>query len=94
MSDRIFDYVRSQSPKGSSRGSAWIQWKGSSVCADITCICGADGHVDAQFAYFVRCPDCDRVYALDPNINLVEIPSDEFADDIAAINDSVIHKIS
>ena len=47
-----------------SEAETFIQWKGTDVCMDLHCPCGADGHVDASFAYFVRCPDCDTVYEL------------------------------
>lgn len=33
----------------------WIQWKGTSVCMDVHCACGAHGHVDADFAYTLKC---------------------------------------
>lgn len=36
----------------------WIQWKGTDVCMDIHCKCGFHGHVDAEFAYFVKCLEC------------------------------------
>lgn len=39
------------------RPFGWIQWKGTNVCIDLHCECGAHGHVDAEFLYFVRCED-------------------------------------
>lgn len=41
---------------------AFIQWKGTSVCADIWCGCGEHGHVDDDFMYYVRCPKCGATY--------------------------------
>lgn len=51
----------------------WIQWKGTDVCMDIHCICGAHGHIDADFAYYIECPHCGRVYATGQNIKLIEL---------------------
>lgn len=52
---------------------AWIQWKGTDVCADIHCACGVHSHLDAGFAYFVRCPGCKQVYAMGPSVPLVPL---------------------
>ncbi len=41
-----------------------IQWKGTNVCATLHCSCGTDGHIDAEFAYNVRCEACDRLYEM------------------------------
>lgn len=51
-------------------GSAWIQWKGTSVCMDVNCKCGADGHVDADFAYFYSCPGCGRLFIVSQVVRL------------------------
>lgn len=40
----------------------FIQWKGTSVCADIHCECGEHGHIDDDFMYAVQCPKCGNVY--------------------------------
>ena len=37
---------------------AFIQWKGTDVCLDFTCTCGANRHFDGDFAYVLKCPDC------------------------------------
>ncbi|AIY15816.1 hypothetical protein GUY44_07565 [Pimelobacter simplex] len=42
----------------------FIQWKGTTVCLDFYCACGAHGHYDGDFAYAVRCPTCDAIYEL------------------------------
>lgn len=59
--------------------AAGAQWKGTELCADVRCLCGADGHIDADFAYTVRCTACGRVYWLNPNIDLVELRPEEIA---------------
>lgn len=52
---------------------ARVQWKGTDVCLDWECECGSDWHVDAYFAYSVKCKDCGNVYALNPNIEMIRI---------------------
>jgi hypothetical protein len=54
------------------QGHGWIQWKGTSVCMDVHCACGAHGHVDAEFAYFYRCLACDRTFAVGATVRLYE----------------------
>lgn len=50
--------------------NGWIQWKGTSVCMDIHCICGAMTHIDAEFLYYVECPECGQVYEVDGHVEL------------------------
>lgn len=50
--------------------TGWIQFKGSDICCDIHCTCGHLGHIDADFAYHVKCPKCNQVYELDGHIKL------------------------
>ena len=57
--------------KGNPHG--WIQWKGTNVCMDIHCKCGAMFHIDADFAYNVKCPHCETVYFCNGHIELVEL---------------------
>lgn len=51
----------------------WVQWKGTNVCMDIHCKCGKMSHVDAEFAYFVKCPYCKTVYMCNGHIELIEV---------------------
>lgn len=44
--------------------SAFIQWKGTDVCMDFHCECGAFCHFDGDFAYTVRCPHCKTVWEM------------------------------
>ncbi|HUV65936.1 MAG TPA: hypothetical protein VMW24_18725 [Sedimentisphaerales bacterium] len=53
--------------------SAWVQWKGTNVCADVNCSCGNSWHIDGDFYYFVQCPECQRVYEMNGNIELIEL---------------------
>ena len=51
----------------------WIQWKGTDVCMDVYCQCGHHSHVDAEFAYHVKCPVCGAVYFCNGHIELIEL---------------------
>ncbi len=56
---------------------AWIQWKGTNVCADIRCACGEHSHIDAEFAYNVRCPSCKQVFGMSPFVMLVPLSPED-----------------
>ncbi len=47
----------------------FLQWKGTDVCLDFYCPCGADTHYDGYGAATVRCPACDTVYELAIRLN-------------------------
>lgn len=71
---------------------AFIQWKGTNVCADIHCACGAQIHFDGGFMYAVKCPHCGAEWAVEPFVRLVEnnddyepiLLADDDEDDYAA----------
>lgn len=44
--------------------SAYIQWKGTDVCMDFHCKCGAFCHYDGDFAYIVKCPHCGTLWEM------------------------------
>jgi len=50
----------------------WIQWKGTEVCMDVTCKCGEQFHIDAGFAYAVKCPYCGTLYMCNGHIQMIE----------------------
>lgn len=54
----------------------WIQWKGTRVCMDITCVCGKHSHLDEDFTYFFECA-CGKKYAVGQNIKLIELTKEE-----------------
>jgi hypothetical protein len=64
----------------------WIQWKGTEVCMDIQCKCGASGHIDADFAYFVRCVKCGAVYKVDGHVRLRDSAESERTKSCAPID--------
>ena len=53
--------------------SVFIQWKGTDVCLDFYCECGASGHLDGDFAYGLRCAECGAEWAMPTNIELVKV---------------------
>lgn len=57
----------------SDRPHGWIQWKGTNVCMDVHCKCGCHSHIDADFAYFFKCPNCKTVYMCNGHIELIQI---------------------
>lgn len=66
--------------KETPRPTTFIQWKGTSLCADFYCICGNDFYIDTEFAYAVQCPHCNRRYELSTRIELRGIPENEIWD--------------
>lgn len=50
--------------KDDRKPSAFIQWKGTDVCMDFYCECGAHCHFDGDFAYTVKCPHCETVFEM------------------------------
>ena len=64
-----------ESPQFAGKPHAWIQWKGTDVCADIHCSCGTHSHFDGDFMYYVRCPGCDKVWEVGTHVTLHEVPA-------------------
>lgn len=58
-------------------GSTFIQWKGTAVCMDLICLCGEGHHVDATFAYAVKCAACGRTLVLGTAVTVREARDDE-----------------
>ncbi len=46
------------------KGAGHVQWKGTDVCLDFTCLCDTSLHFDGTFAYAIRCWHCDRTWEL------------------------------
>jgi hypothetical protein len=47
---------------------AYIQWKGTDVCMDFHCDCGAHLHFDGDFAYAVKCPHCKTAWEMPSHV--------------------------
>lgn len=58
----------------------WLQWKGTRACADFHCACGAWGHFDRDFLYYVRCPMCGAAYMVNGYVELVPLTEEERAE--------------
>lgn len=54
----------------------WIQWKGTDVCMDLHCKCGAHCHIDAWFVYGWRCPHCKTVYMCNAHVEMIEVTNE------------------
>ncbi len=48
--------------------SVFVQWKGTDVCMDFHCECGAHCHFDGYFAYTVKCLHCETVWEMPQTI--------------------------
>lgn len=60
----------------------WVQYKGTQLCADFHCSCGARGHIDDGFAYTAECGACGQVWVLPMTLPLIRVEDadpDEFA---------------
>ena len=62
-----------EGPKFRDKPHAWIQWKGTQVCADINCSCGEQSHFDGEFMYFIRCPHCGKVWEVGTHVTLHDL---------------------
>jgi hypothetical protein len=51
----------------------FIQWKGTRVCMDLHCPCGAHNHIDAEFAYYVKCGGCSAVYEMGTQVRATKV---------------------
>lgn len=69
--DKLEAWLIQDKKEGQPHG--WIQWKGTDVCMDIHCKCGCHSHVDAEFAYHVKCPECGAVYFCNGHIEFIEL---------------------
>lgn len=46
------------------RAQAGLQWKGTDVCLDVTCQCGAESHLDGYIFGKWRCGACGLAFQL------------------------------
>ena len=72
----LFTAIYSQD-NSSEGASGWIQWKGTDVCIDLKCVCGAGAHMDAEFFYFYECGNCHRKYAVGQTVKLIELTPEQ-----------------
>ena len=67
------DHLDIESPLFRGKPHLWIQWKGTDVCCDIHCACGAHLHHDGDFMYFVKCPHCQQIWECGTHVTLYPI---------------------
>ncbi len=75
--------VEEQAFDGKPHG--WIQWKGTNVCIDLHCACGAHLHCacgahlhyDGDFLYYFICPHCERLWEMGTHMPMYEVPASE-----------------
>lgn len=61
---------------------AWIQFKGTDLCADMHCSkCGESDHFDGDFCYYWECPNCGQIYELNGHVELIPRNREDFSDD-------------
>jgi hypothetical protein len=48
----------------------WVQWKGTNVCMDLHCQCGAMLHADEDFFYHFKCGECGQIYEVSGFVRL------------------------
>lgn len=75
-----------------SKARVFVQWKGTDVCLDFWCACGAHIHYDGDFAYHLQCPHCQSIWdmpcnfhlrpAIDPSCNADEVGSHKKPDHV------------
>lgn len=56
----------------------WIQWKGTDVCCDIHCKCGAHLHGDGDFMYAIKCLECGQLYECGSHVALYPVDSVDY----------------
>lgn len=73
MSDEFQPWRKFKPENGTPFG--WIQWKGTNVCMDFHCECGEMGHVDAEFAYAIKCGACGALYEMSGFVEVKRVES-------------------
>lgn len=56
---------------------AFIQWKGTDLCMDFHCKCGAQCHFDGYFAYVVQCRHCGTKWEMPAFVKPREVSTDD-----------------
>lgn len=89
-----YDRVVKASPVDRNKPYGFIQWKGTKVCMDVHCLCGAHCHIDDDFCYSIQCGRCGQVYDVDFSVQLFAVPTGEEAHacDPRAAGDTDIRK--
>lgn len=62
-----------ESPLFAGKPHIWIQWKGTNVCCDVHCTCGAHSHFDGDFFYFFKCPGCGQHWEVGTHVTIYPV---------------------
>lgn len=80
MTNIAYDRIVKANQDIAASPHGWIQWKGTDVCMDVYCACGAHTHVDAEFTYHIMCSACGKWWHVSPYVRLVEATAEDVKD--------------
>jgi len=74
------DWIRSNDPvPKDGQASAFIGWKSTDICMDLTCTCGNQSHICCHFAYYVECVECGAVWAMAQHVTATKLEGERLA---------------
>lgn len=50
----------------------FLQWKGTKVCIDLSCVCGESAHYDGEFLYYWQCM-CGQVWKMGDEVSMTPV---------------------
>lgn len=77
MKHRQSSHIDIEEPLFDGKPHIWLQWKGTDVCCDIHCACGAHLHFDGDFFYFFRCPHCDQHWEVGSHVAIYPVTKEQ-----------------
>ena len=60
----------------------WVQWKGTDLCADVHCACGAFSHFDGDFFYYFQCPACQQYWEVGTHVAIYPVTAEQAGDHV------------
>ena len=75
-----------ESPRFEGTPHIWIQWKGTDVCCDVHCLCGAQMHYDGNFFYFFKCPHCGQHWEVGTHMPIYAVTPEQASDNVNVLN--------
>ena len=80
-------HLDTESPKFKGKPHIWVQWKGTDVCCDIYCKCGAHLHFDGDFLYHFQCGRCKQVWESGTHVKIYPVNEADVKGNIHVIPD-------
>lgn len=71
------DFLKLDGDHVEGKPHGWVQHKGSNLCIDLHCACGAHLHYDGDFLYHWICPHCNRHYVSGSHLAMWEMTPEE-----------------